>query len=110
MPTSLPMLGWGSVGLWTSAGRSSDQMGGLGPRCLFGSAPGEALEEESARVLKGSGLSRGLRSAWASAGFRESRWAGGARIWVHLAAERMGASVSSGEEEEELDGHQFASS
>lgn len=89
VPTSLPMLGWGRGGLWTSAGLSSTQ------------APGEVLEEESGRVLKGSGLSRGLRSAWARAGFRESRWAGGARIWVHLASERMGLSVSSGRERRE---------
>lgn len=98
MPTSLPMLGWGRGGLWTSAGRSSNQDGGSGPGCLLGSTPVEALEEESGRVLKASGLSWGLRSAWARAGFRESRWAGGARIWVHLASERMGLSVSSGRE------------
>lgn len=95
------MLGWGRGGLWTSAGLSSTQDGGSGPECLFRSAPEEALEEESGRVLKGSGLSRGLRSAWARAGFRESRWAGGARIWVHLASERMGLSVSSGRERSE---------
>lgn len=68
------------------------------------SAPGEELEEESGRVLKGSGLSLGLRSAWARAGFRESRWAGGARIWVHLASERMGLSGSSGREKKSLVG------
>ena len=101
VPTSLPMLGWGRGGLWTSAGLSSAQEGGSGPGCLLGSAPGEVLEEESGRVLKGSGLSRGLRSAWARAGFRESRWVGGARIWVHLASERMGLSVSSGRERRE---------
>lgn len=93
------MLGWGRGGLWTSAGLSSTQDGGSG--CLFGSAPEEGLDEESGRVLKGSGLSRGLRSAWARAGFRDSRWAGGARIWVHLASERMGLSVSSGGERSE---------
>lgn len=95
MPTSLPMLGWGRGGLWTSAGLSSTQDGGSRPGSLFESPPGEVLEELG-RVLKGSGLSPGLRSAWARAGFRESRWAGGARIWVHLASERMGLSVSSG--------------
>lgn len=47
------------------------------------------------RVLIGSGLC-GLRSARDREGFRESRWAGGARIWVHLESERMGVSVSSG--------------
>lgn len=89
------MLGWRRGGLWTSAGLSSTHDGGSGPECLLGSAPEEVLEE-SGRVLKGSGLSRGLKSALARAGFRESRWAGGARIWVHLVSERMGLSVSSG--------------
>lgn len=80
-----------------SAGRSSPQDEGSGPGSRLGSAPGEPLEEVSGRVLKGSGLSPGLRSAWARAGFRDSRWAGGARIWVHLASESVGVSVSSGE-------------
>lgn len=84
-----------------SAGLSSTQDGGSAPGCLFGSAPGEALEDVSGRVLKGRGLSRGLRSAWARAGFSESMWAGGARIWVHLASERMGVSVSSAEEDKQ---------
>lgn len=78
-----------------SAGLSSTHDEDSGPGCLLESAPGEALEEESGRVLIGSGL-WGLRSAWARTGFRESRWAGGARIWVHLASERIGVSVSSG--------------
>lgn len=93
------MLGWGSGGLWMSAGLSSTHNEGSGPECLLGSVPGEALEEESGRFLIGSGL-WGLRSPWARAGFRESRWAGGARIWVHLASERMGVSVSSGRDKE----------
>lgn len=62
------------------------------------SSPREALEE-SGRVLKASGLSRWLRSELARAGFRDSRWGGGARIWVHLESERIKVSVSSEEEE-----------
>lgn len=92
------MLGCGSGGLWTSAGLSSlaQDDGVSRPGRLLESAASDELEEGSVGVLKGSGLSLGLRSAWARAGFRESRWAGGARIWVHLASERMGLSGSSG--------------
>lgn len=84
-----------------SAGFSSTQDEVSGSGCRLESVPADALEEESGRVLKGSGLSQGLRSAWARAGFRERRWAGGARICVHLASERMGLSVSSRRESEE---------
>lgn len=85
-------------GLWTSAGLSSAHDGASGPVCLFGSSPEEALER-SGRVLKGSGLSRWLRSEFARAGFRDSRWGGGARIWVHLESDRIRVSVSSEGEE-----------
>lgn len=77
-----------------SADLSSAHEGASGPLCLFEASPEEALEE-SGRVLKGSGLSRWLRSEFARAGFRDSRWGGGARIWVHLESERIKASVSS---------------
>lgn len=98
VPTSLPMLMSG--GLWMSAGLSSTHDVGSGPRCLLGSAPGDPPEEVSGRVLIGSAVC-GLRSEWAIAGFRESRWAGGAKICVHLASERMDVSVSSGKDKEE---------
>lgn len=81
-----------------SAGLSSAHDGASGPVCLLESSPGEALED-SGRVLKGSGLSRWLRSEFARAGFRDSRWGGGARIWVHLESERIKVSVSSKREE-----------
>lgn len=77
-----------------SADLSSAHEGASGPVGLLASSPEEALEE-SGRVLKGSGLSRWLRSALARAGFRDSRWGGGARIWVHLESERIKVSVSS---------------
>lgn len=94
----MPMLGWRSGGLWMSAGRSSAHEGASGAACLLEPSPGEALEG-SGRVLKGSGLSRWLRSEFARAGFRDSRWGGGARIWVHLESERIKVSVSSRREE-----------
>lgn len=81
-----------------SADLSSAQEGASGPGCLLQSSPEEALEE-SGRVLKVSGLSRWLRSELARAGFRDSRWGGGARIWVHLESERIKVSVSSKGEE-----------
>lgn len=81
-----------------SAGLSSAHEGASGPGCLLESSPEEALEG-SGRVLKGSGLSRRLSSELARAGLRDSRWGGGARIWVHLESERIRVSVSSGGEE-----------
>lgn len=82
-----------------SADRSSAHEGASGAACLLESSPGEALEGSGGRVLKGSGLSRWLRSEFARAGFRDSRWGGGARIWVHLESERIKVSVSSETEE-----------
>lgn len=81
-----------------SADLSSAREGASGPGCLLQSSPEEALEE-SGRVLKVSGLSRWLRSELARAGFRDSRWGGGARIWVHLESERIKVLVSSKGEE-----------